>query len=184
MLTVKDIPETMLAQIQEQFDRDPNVCWLRTQQTLMQRKGNFIGAMKLAKDIEVIYARVVQTYIDDAEKATNSIHLDETGMPEADIESLLECVVTLFMACDIIDTAVMDANDIIKKTDRDLCFDMFSDLSRLAKMAREKLQFLQNNTGYAKDLVWADKCDNMYELLRNKARSIIRRRKTDPNWGK
>jgi hypothetical protein len=61
---------------------------------------------------------------------------------------------------------------------------MFNDLSRLAKMAKEKLQFLQDNSGYAKDVVWADKCDNMYELLRNKARSIIRRRKNDPNWGK
>lgn len=184
MLTVKDIPESMLTQIQETFDRDPKVCWLRTQQTLMQRKGRYIEAMKLAKDIEIIYARVVQNILDDAEKATSNIHLDDTGMPEADIESLLECVVTLFMACDIIDTAIIDANDIIKRTDRDLCFDMFNDLSRLAKMAKEKLQFLQNNSGYAKDVVWADKCDNMYDLLRNKARSIIRRRKTDPNWGK
>jgi len=184
MLTVRDIPDTMLAQIRETFDRDPKVCWLRTQQALMQRNGRYIEAMKLAKDIDTIYAHVVQTFIDDAEKATSNIHLDETGMPEADIESLLECVVTLFMACDIIDTAIIDANDIIKRTDRDLHFEMFDDLLRLAKMAREKLQFLQNNSGYAKDVVWADKCDNMYELLRNKARSIIRKRKTDPNWGK
>ena len=98
MLTVKDIPESMLEQIQETFDRDPKVCWLRTQQTLMQRKGRYIEAMKLAKDIEIIYARVVQNILDDAEKATSNIHLDDTGMPEADIESLLECVVTLFMA--------------------------------------------------------------------------------------
>ena len=184
MLTIKDIPEPMLEQIRETFDRDPKVCWLRTQQALLQKRGKFIEAMKLAKDIDIIYAKVVQTFIDDAERETSSIHLDETGMPEEDIESLLECVVTLFMCCDVMDTAIMDANDIVKRTDKDLCFDMFNDISKLARMAKDKLKFLQENSGYAKDVVWADRCDNMYEMMRNKARSIIRKRKSDPNWGK
>jgi hypothetical protein len=35
-----------------------------------------------------------------------------------------------------------------------------------------------------KDLVWAEKCDNMYELMQSKAASIIRKRRESKNWGK
>ena len=176
-MTSKDIPDSMMANIREAFDRDPKVVEMRIHQHNLERSGNFHAALDVAEKIDYLFTRVVQEYIEEAEKECKNIHLNETGMPEQDIESLLECVVTLFMACDVIETAIMDANDIIHRTDKGLHFEMFDDLSRLSKMVRDKLQFMQENSGYGKDIVWADKCDNMYDMMRNKARSIIRKRK-------
>ena len=34
------------------------------------------------------------------------------------------------------------------------------------------------------DLVWADTCDDIYKMVVNKAGAIMRKRKTDPNYGK
>lgn len=177
MLKAKDIPDEMIGRIREAFDRDPQVCELRTHQNLLQRSGQFREAMEVAARIDYLYTKVVQSYIYETEKECQSITLDKSGLPETDIEQLNECVVTLFMACDIIDTAIMDANDIIHRTDKELHFEMFDGLNKLSKMVRDKMRFLSENSGYAKEAIWADKCDNMYELLRNKARSVIRKRK-------
>lgn len=177
MLTTKDIPDYMLRHIRDTFDRDTRVVELRTRQDLLRREGRYREAMKVAESIEYLYTKVVQAYVDEANTQSKDIHLDEAGIPEEDVDTLLECVVTLFMACDVIETAIIDADDIIHRTDKEMHFEMFNDIHRLAKLAKDKLRFLQENSGYGHDLVWADKCDNMYEMMRNKARSIIRKRK-------
>lgn len=184
MLEVKDIPEPMMAQIRLAFDNDPQVVNLRIQQDLMKRQGNYRGALEMGKQIEYLYSKVVQSYLELTEQEADRFDLKTCGIPPSDIEKINELAVTLFMACDIIESCILDTNDIIHRTDKGMSFEMFNDIKQLSVMVREKLKFLQTNSGYAKDLVWADKCDNMYELMKNKARSIIRKRKNDPNWGK
>ena len=184
MLRVQDIPETMMAQIRASFDSEPQVVNLRVQQDLMRRKGDYCGALEIAKNIEYLYSKVVQTYLEATEQEVERFDLKSCGIPDADIEKINELAVTLFMACDIIESCILDINDTIHRTDKEVSFEMFNDINQLSTMVKEKLKFLQANSGYAKDLMWGDKCDNMYELMRNKARSIIRKRKNDPNWGK
>ena len=104
-------------------------------------------------------------------------------MPIEDRESILALGIVMFMACDIIESAIIDTNDMLHKHDKELSFEMFNDIQQLSKMAKEKLKFLQNNSGYMKDLVWADKCDNMYQMMLSKAKSIMRKRKSK-DWGK
>lgn len=184
MLSVKDIPEPMMAQIRLTFDSDPQVVNLRIQQDLMKRQGNFRGALEIAKQIEYLYSKVVQAYLELTEQEAERFDLNTCGIPPSDIEKINELAVTLFMACDIIESCILDTNDIIHRTDKDMSFEMFNDIKQLSDMVKAKLKFLQANSEYAKDMFWADKCDNMYELMKNKARSIIRKRKNDPNWGK
>ena len=45
------------------------------------------------------------------------------------------------------------------------------------------MKYWGDNSEYLKDNAWGDKCDDMYEMMRNKAKSIIRKRKSD-KWGK
>ena len=183
-LRANDIPDTMMTDIREAFDRDPQVLELRTHQNLLMRKGSYREAMKVGEQIDFLFTKVVQAYIAETNAECEQITLDKAGIPEDDAEQLNECVVTIFMACDVIETAIMDANDILHKTDKGLKFEMFNELTRLSKFVRDKMQYMRDNSAYAADVAWADKCDNMYQLLRNKARSVIRKRKTDPNWGK
>lgn len=90
----------------------------------------------------------------------------------------------LFMCCDIIESASNDMNDILKRTHKDVSITTFEDLRQTLSLAQEKLKYLQNTGDYMKDLVWAEKCDNMYELMKSKAASIIRKRRESKNWGK
>lgn len=84
----------------------------------------------------------------------------------------------------MIESAVIDMDDILHKYDKNLHMEMFNDIRQVMNMSKEKLKYLQENSGYMKDLVWGEKCDNMYEMIQNKASAIMRKRKTDPNYGK
>jgi hypothetical protein len=62
--------------------------------------------------------------------------------------------------------------------------EMFNDIRQVMQMSKEKLKYLQENSGYMKDLVWGEKCDNMYEMMLSKAGAIMRKRKDDPDYGR
>ena len=182
-LEVSDIPQEMMQQIRNQFDTDPTITEMRNKQQLLMREGNFMLALKIGKAIEALFSKVVNEYINEANDEAENIDLKTVNMPQKDKMDVYTLVITLFMACDIIESAIMDFNSIIQRTDKTLVLEQFDDLKDLSKKAKEKLLYLSKNSKFMKDLTWGYRCDDMYAMMQNKARSIIRK-SSSKDWGK
>ena len=183
-MNVNEIPCDLLDKIRLGFDTNKDVMLLRTAQQNAQREGNFQKALYVAQQIDSLWVICLDNYMRKMEAQGKQISLKASDLPEKDKDELLNRVMVLFMCCDIIESATMDMNDILKRTHKDVSITTFEDLRQTLSLAQEKLKYLQNTGDYMKDLVWAEKCDNMYLLMRNKAKSIINKRRNDPNWGK
>lgn len=184
MLDVKDIPDELLSRIREQFNQDPKICRLRVQQQMFQRQGKFREALALAQDIEALFSKVVYEYLEENRQQVEQVDIATLDMPIDDKEELMKLLLVCFMCADIIKSSVLDMDSILHKYDKNMYMELFNDIKQVMEMSEQKLQYLQDNSGYLKDLVWGEKCDDMYEMLKNKAGSIMRKRKNDPNWGK
>lgn len=176
MINVKDIPAEILAQIQQAFDANADVIELRVRQRMQQQKGQFQAALNTAQQIERLFEKVVREYMRLSEEESK-VELNNIPMSEADRVEMQTIGVVLFMACDLIETAILDANDLLHRYDKTLQYDMFNDINQLKKMVKSKLAFFKKNSGYMESASWGDTCDNMYEMLTNKARSLVRKRK-------
>lgn len=174
----------MLNGIRLRFEGTPEVHALRTKQGYLERKGDYKGAMMIGEKIEDLFVIALDKYMSIAEKEVCVLDSETSDMPEKDKEEMMVKLMVLFMACDIIDSAIVDLNDVLHRTKPDIDITAFSDIQMTADMARKKLKYLQENGDYMEDLVWADKCDDMYEMIQSKARSIIRKRRDDKDWGK
>ena len=183
-LSIKDIPDDMLRQIRNSFEDDPQIKQMRIRQDVLLRSGNAVQALEWGKKIESLFAKVVDNYIEEAANEVETFSLEEAGIPPEDIEKITEHAVTMFMACDIIESCIIDINDILHKTDKDLHFEQFDDIKQLGEMVKSKLDFLQKNSKYMNNAFWGDKCDDMYSMMQNKAKAIIRKRNEDKNWNK
>ena len=182
-MNVNDIPQEMLNQIRLRFESTPEVRALRTKQQYAQRTGAFVEALEIAKRIDALFPIVLQAYMDHAESEVMTFDTESSDVPQKDKDEMMEKLMVLFMACDMIDSAVIDLNDILHRTKPDIDISTFSDIRQTSEMARAKLKLLQETGDYMKDLVWADTCDNMYDMMNNKARSVIRKRRESKNWG-
>lgn len=183
-LSIKDIPDDMLRQIRNSFEDDPQIKQMRIRQDVLLRSGNAVQALEWGKKIEILFAKVVNNYIEEAANEAETFSLEEAGIPPEDIEKFNEYAVTMFMACDIIQSCIIDINDILHKTDKDLHFEQFDDIKQIGEMVKSKLDFLQKNSKYMNNAFWGDKCDDMYSMMQNKAKAIIRKRKEDKNWNR
>lgn len=183
-MTVNDLSKELLDKIRMSFDTNKDVMLLRTAQQNAQREGNFQKAMYVAQQIEGLWTICLDNYLRKMEAEGKQISLKASDLPEKDKDELFNRVMVLFMCCDIIESATIDMNDILRRTEKDASITTFEDLRQILSLAKEKLKYLQETGDYMKDLVWADNCDNMYDMMRSKAASIIRKRRESKDWGK
>lgn len=184
MIDVNDIPQELLDQIKLQFDANPQVCELRVQQQMLMRTGKYDKALELAQRIDCLFSKCVYEYLAESERQVETVDVSDMDMPIEDKEKMMQLLLVCFMCADMIESSVIDMDDVLHRYDKTLRMEMFNDIRDVMKMSKQKLKYLQENSGYMKDLVWADNCDNMYEMLKNKARSIMRKRKEGKDWGK
>ena len=181
---LKDVPNELLEKIREQFEKNNQVRELRVRQQRLQREGKWMESLGVAKQIEALYDKVVCEYLQESERQVSTIDISDMDIPKSDKDALMQRFLVCFMCADMIETSIMDMDDILHRHDRDLHVETFDDMREVFALAKEKLKFLKENSGYMNDLFWADKCDDMYDMIMNKSASIIRKRTKDSSWGK
>ena len=183
-MDTNDIPKDLLDKIRKKFNEDPKVGMLRIQQQVFMKSGKYEMALSMAKDIETLFSKVVYEYIEESKQQVEKVDVASLDMPQEDKEELMRLLLACFMCADMIKSSIQDMDSILHRYDKNLYMEIFNDIKQVMEMAEDKLQYLQKNSGYLKDLVWGEKCDDMYELVKSKAGSIMRKRKNDPNYGK
>ena len=183
-MNVSDIPSDLMRKIREQFEAEPKVREMRVQQQMYMRTGKYKTALALAQDLEALFNKVVYEYLEENKQQVEQVDIATLKIPTKDKEGLMKLLLVCFMCADIIKSSVLDMDSILHRYDKTMYMELFNDIKQVMEMSEQKLQYLQDNSGYLKDLVWSEKCDDMYKMLQNKAGAIMRKRKEDPNWGK
>ena len=167
------------------FTANPIVRKLEAEYTRMCREGKFVQAAQARRKVEEIKKIVFDKFIKELDATAERVNLNDTPITQEQRERLNVLCVALFMACDIIDSAVVDIKDTLKAADPELQFVMFDELAQVIQQARAKMQFMNNVSNVAQNVVWGDTSDSMYGMMQNKARSIIRKRNAaGADWNK
>lgn len=183
-MEIKDVPSELLSQIKVKFENDPRVCELRIKQRVLLDGGHYKEALSLAREIDDLYCTVVRNYMSEAEDSVRQVEVAEVGMTDEDKELVDTLGMTLFMASDIISSVIFDIDHTLHKYDKELHFEMFNDIRQLSDMVRAKLKYFSKSSNYMDDMTWGDSCDKMYSMMLSKAKSIRRKEKDNPRWGK
>jgi hypothetical protein len=182
-VTESEFSPALLKKIRERFDADPRIVRLRAAKENAVRNGRYVAAFEVSMDIDTLFQKTLENYAREMRDEAVSFDEETRDVPRTDKDEMIEQLMTLFIACDIIESAVLEVNDILHRSKPDLHITTFDDIVELSNIAKGKLQYLQKNSEYMDDLVWGERCDDMYEMMQNKARAIIRRRKESNNWG-
>ena len=184
IMNVNDLPQELLSKIREQFYSTPKIKQMEVTRQMYMRNGNFKSALAIAQDMEALYNRCVYEYIEENKEQVEQVDIAVAEIPTEDKENIMKHLLACFMCADIIKSSIQDMNSILHKYDKNMYMELFNDIKQVMEMSEQKLQYLQHNSGYLKDLVWGERCDDMYDMILSKAGSIMRKRKNDPNWGK
>ena len=161
----------------EAFTSNPEVIARQDEINSLIADKQFIQAFKAKQELAKFQDEVFQNWVKTIEFRAEKIDVNKSNLPQEVKDKVNMLYVVAFMGCDLIVNAVVDMNDEIKKCDPDLRFEIFDDLAALAKGAQEKLNFLNRNSDYLKNMIWGTQCDDLYKMCQSKAKSIMRKNK-------
>lgn len=158
----------------EIFEKNDQIIALQKRMDAYRKNHQFVQALQMGKMIDEIRVRTFNEWIRNIQEIAEKIDLKDIGMSDEYRAKINMLSITIFMACDIIESGVMDINEVMKKVDPTMKVEMFDKLLAIANEAKEHLEFLRRNSTVLQDIMWGDKCDDMYLMMQNKAKAIIR----------
>lgn len=181
MNDISQIPEDVKNVLREEFDKDPKICQMRIQVQTAQQRRDYARALLLNQKIERLYDNVLYKYLSNINNTDVKDKLSNLGLSNEAIKEVMILVLTAFMSMDILNSCILDANDVIHRTNKDWSLEMFDEIKKLCTLVRAKMQNLYVNTRYLDDGSWGDNADDMYKMAYNKAKSIFN--KMDNKYG-
>lgn len=116
--------------------------------------------------------KLFNNFIQRVKREGRKLDIKQIPLPKETKEKIDILYITTFMACDIIESAALDMNDVLKKVDKSLSFETFSEMVKIIRVAKEKLSFFGKDSDCPAKSIWAEKCDNMYAVMQSKAKKI------------
>lgn len=171
----QELPDNILKEINAEFEAASEVRKLRIQMDMLMRSGQLEAALNIGKQVEDLRSHVILEYMRMAENnevAFNGV-VSQLGGKEQD--ETMTAVIMLFMCADIIDACVMDMDKLLETLDGGYRFTTFDDIRDLSTMAKRKLAYLRERAEWLNTEEWGDVTDNMYKVMFNKARSLMKK---------
>ena len=175
MLTIKDIPREAIDALEKAFYANDKIKALRDKYNNLYMTGHYTQAMQVDKRIRDLLHQCKQNYVDDYNKSKETLALSTAGLPQEDLEKVTTLIMTMFVCCDLLESCQRDIEQTLHKTDASMQFQMFLGIRDIAKEVKKKIHYLLDDTNYMSTNYWGDVCDNMYKMMTNKARSILRK---------
>lgn len=173
-LSFNDVPDSIKSVMRERFESDPRVRLERTKAQASMSRGNFAEALLINKKMEDLFCQVVLSYMEEAERNVEQVDLRLSKLPPKDVHYVLANIMTVYIVADIMDLAIFNANECLLKNDKELSLDVFDELKQTAKLAQDKMAYLCKTTNYIEYGGWDSIVDNLYKMMFNKAKSIMR----------
>lgn len=175
-MELNDLPRELVDRLRKEFEDDGRIVQMRVRQRELMEKHLYGQAIGMGAEINRLFDRFLVEYMKATKEEVEVIDVNKMPLSNEDRMKLSSLVVAMFMCCDIIESASIDANSIVHKYDKDASIEAFEEFGALAKMAKEKIKYFRGEGSYMKSMVFSDKCDDMYEMLLNKAMSVVRAR--------
>ncbi len=169
------LTQELTEQCRTTFEADTRIREMTKHAQRLQANGRYTEAMAILKQKELLFDKVLVAYEQQIESQVTEVQLSAANLPPEDIQEIERLIVTLFMAIDIMDSCLLDINDTLHRTDKGLSFEHLDDLHEMAHMCREQLSQFSEKEDYHKYAHWGEITDNMYTVMQNKAKAIIRK---------
>lgn len=138
------------------------------------RKGEIMKAMQMTERIKKLEKRSYEIYLKQFKEHKVQVATLLETMPEHDKEMLSVLGDSLVMLADVLETLVIEVNQVIERNHPTFRIEHFDKLTELGKEAKKQIRMLDmRETEQYYINLYGDTVDNLTEMIINKARSFV-----------
>lgn len=174
-ITINDLPQDVVERMRLAIREDSQMIALGKKYAEYIKYKQYTKAVELSWKMQDIEDRVIREYLERYQGETESMGNLIKEMSPEDRDTINVCTNAIILICDMIETFTMDFNQILKKYHPDYRLEMYDKMIQLGREAKSHVKFMSDCTDEIYQCSFADSADDITELVRNKARSLIRK---------
>ncbi len=167
----ESLPDNIKRDFDETFESNYKVKELRKKIELLKKTNNYVALLQCYKTLDAARQNAQRKLL--AEKSSK-IPLKDLGLSIESLDKISVMAIAIYMACDIIDFFAMDVDSELKKKDKNARFEMFDPIRKVGEEAKQNLRYLFGNTSMYDSDDFNINCDDMRQMLWNKATKVFR----------
>lgn len=160
------------------INEDKQMVTLRQKKNALIKAHRFLEATRLTRMMQDIEKRVINEYLSEYKGQAERMDNLMGEMSEEDKEEINTYTNSIIFLADMMETFVMETNQLLKKYHPDYRLEMFDKLTQLGKEAKGQVKFMSEATDMNFQCVFADNADNLTMLVLNKVRSFNKKLRT------
>lgn len=174
-LTINDLPSDVVEQMRLAIRTDSQMQSLQKKKESAIRARDYVGAARLSKLIKDVEERVINIYLAEYKGQVGRMENLMVDMSDKDREDMNIYTNAIIFFCDMIESLSIESDQLLKKYHPDYNLEMFNKIIQVGKEAKQHVKFMSENTDMLYQVTFADKADDVMELLLNKVKSFIRK---------
>lgn len=170
-----ELTDDLIEQCRAAFEADPTVRELNIKHERLRRAGWWAEANRLAEKKKALFDKVLVAYEEQLAAGVEKMALTAADLPREDVKKLETLFVTIEMVIDILDSCLLDVNDIVHRTNKDFSLEQWDNMHELSQVCRSEIKSFGSTQKFLSYGIWGDTVDDMYTMMQNKAKSIIKK---------
>ena len=162
-------------EVREGVMNHPKIKELQYVIELHKSAGKMMQAMMMQNELDHLIEKAVRKSEERLAKEVVDLDMIANNMAKEDARNLDESIHAVLILCDMMEYFISEIDQCIGHVKEGFYMGIFDKLRELSKESEKMRMFIEKRSSQKLPYVMADEMDKTIELVRNKARSLIRK---------
>lgn len=174
-LTVEQLPKSIQDKLSETIELNPAIKSLRLKLEKCRQKMDYVGMARCQHQMQQLRHYVEEEYMKQNLAFRKMLSDFKNNMSDDDQEILAVNSNMVILLADMLETSVMEINEVFTRNNPAWRVEMFDRLQALGRECADQIRWMSKETDEYYQNTFADVADNITLMVRNKVKSLLRR---------
>lgn len=174
-MTIEQLPKSIQDKLSETIELNPAIKSLRLKLDKCRQRKDYIGMARCQHQIQELKRYVEEEYIRQNAVYRKKVVDFKESMSDADQEILSIHSNMVILLADMLETSVMEINEVFRRNNPAWRVEMFDSLCKLGRECADQIKWMSKETDSYYQDTFAGVADKITEMVRNKVKSLLRK---------
>lgn len=174
-LTIEQLPKSIQDKLSEVIELNSAIKALRNNLERCRQKRDYIGMARCQHQLQQMKHSIQEEYLRQNAAYRKRVVDFKENMSEDDQEILSINSNMVILLADMLETAVMEINEVFKRNNPEWQVEMFDNLRKLSRECADQIKWMSKETDIYYQTTFADVADSITVMVKNKVKSLLRK---------
>lgn len=172
-MTIEQLPKSIQDKLSDVVELNSAIKALRLNLEKCRQRRDYVGMARCQHQLQEMKHSIEEEYLRQNAVYRKRVVDFKANMSEDDQEILSVNSNMVILLADMLETSVMNINEVFKRNNPEWQVEMFDNLRKLSRECADQIKWMSKETDDYYQNTFADIADNITEMVKNEVKSLL-----------